>query len=279
MKILKNIQIDGTCGKPILLDIFYKADGTAKPVVIFSHGFKGFKDWGHFNLVAEQFAQEGFVFVKFNFSHNGTTPENPSEFSDLEAFGNNNFSIELEDLGRVIDFVVDAQELDKDADKANIYLLAHSRGGAISILKGFEDERVKKVATWASINQFGRYWSPETMEEWKRTGVNYVINGRTGQKMPLYYQIYEDFYAHKDKLDVPKAVRNMDKPFLIVHGTNDDAVDYESALQMKEWNSAIKLLTIPGGNHVFGAKHPWSESTLPDDAAFVVRETIRFFQI
>src|SRR6478735_4925780 len=96
MEILKNIPITGSADKTILLDVFYKKNAQAKPIVIFSHGFKGFKDWGHFNFIGERFAEEGAVFVKFNFSHNGTTVEDPLNFGDLEAFGNNNFSKELE---------------------------------------------------------------------------------------------------------------------------------------------------------------------------------------
>lgn len=32
--------------KPILTDVFYKQTCTKKPIVIFCHGYKGYKDWG-----------------------------------------------------------------------------------------------------------------------------------------------------------------------------------------------------------------------------------------
>ena len=73
----RNIIIEGSHDKPILLDFAYEPTNTLKPVIIFVHGFKGFKDWGHFNLLMDYFVQQGFVFVKFNFSHNGGTVENP----------------------------------------------------------------------------------------------------------------------------------------------------------------------------------------------------------
>ena len=79
---LQNIAIAGSANKHILLDVFYNNTGVAKPIVIFSHGFKGFKDWGHFETVAKQFADAGFVFIKFNFSHNGTTPTDPLNCGD-----------------------------------------------------------------------------------------------------------------------------------------------------------------------------------------------------
>ncbi|MFT6851397.1 MAG: putative dienelactone hydrolase, partial [Sphingobacteriales bacterium] len=133
----RNLMIMGAKRRPILLDIIHFVTGFAKPVIIFSHGFKGFKDWGHFNLVAKAFAEQGFVFVKYNFSHNGTTSETPTEFSDLNAFGENNFSIELEDLDRVIEWITEEQLIipRSEVDLEQIYLLGHSRGGATTLIK------------------------------------------------------------------------------------------------------------------------------------------------
>ena len=105
MEIIKNIKIEGVHTKPIVTDVFYKENHQSKKVIIFCHGYKGFKDWGAWNLMAEAFANSGFFFIKFNFSHNGGTPEQPIDFPDLEAFGNNNYSKELDDLGSVIDWI------------------------------------------------------------------------------------------------------------------------------------------------------------------------------
>ncbi|MBC7391036.1 MAG: hypothetical protein H7329_17655, partial [Opitutaceae bacterium] len=76
------------------------------------------------NLIAQQFAEVGFAFVKFNFSHNGTTPDNPEEFVDLEAYAENNYTIQLDDLGRVIDWCFSAEnQYEEDIDANNIYFL------------------------------------------------------------------------------------------------------------------------------------------------------------
>ena len=50
-------------------DATFLPDDHAKPVILFNHGFKGFKDWGPFNLMASKFAEAGFVFIKMNFSY------------------------------------------------------------------------------------------------------------------------------------------------------------------------------------------------------------------
>jgi hypothetical protein len=38
---LNNLIIDGSAGKPILIDAIFKANAQAKQVVVFCHGFKG----------------------------------------------------------------------------------------------------------------------------------------------------------------------------------------------------------------------------------------------
>jgi uncharacterized protein len=271
-----NIVLPGLHGKPIVIDATYNQTGHPKPVVVFSHGFKGFKDWGHFNLVAEEFARAGFVFVKFNFSHNGTTPEQPTDFADLEAFGHNNFSIELDDLGMVIDWTLSDRTLSTEIDPERLYLLGHSRGGGITILKAGEDARVKQVVTWASVAEFGRYWGTEVLAKWKADGVMYIDNSRTNQRMPMYYSTYENFYANEARLDIPAAMARLTIPTMIVHGTDDVVVDFGAAEKLVALNANASLLPIPGGNHTFNARHPWPETSLPEPSASVVRGTIGF---
>ena len=98
-------KIQQKSGRNSLIDIQFLEDRKIKPIIIFCHGFKGFKNWGHFDLITDAFAHTDFVFVKFNFSMNGTTEEQPTDFADLEAFGNNNFETELNELGNIIDHV------------------------------------------------------------------------------------------------------------------------------------------------------------------------------
>ena len=141
---LNNLIIDGSAGKPILIDATFKANAQAKQVVVFCHGFKGFKDWGPFNKIANHFADNDIVFVKFNFSFNGTTTNDPVNFGDLTAFGNNNFCKELDDLSLVLDWIENCQELKGEIDTSKISLFGHSRGGSIVMLKTAEDRRVRK---------------------------------------------------------------------------------------------------------------------------------------
>lgn len=276
----RNVILQSKHNRPFLADVYYKQDGRAKPVVIFSHGFKGFKDWGAFNLVADAFAEAGFVFVKFSFSHNGTTVDHPQDFVDLEAFGNDNISIELDDLGEAIDWVCSG-EFPVSANEYNaneIYLTGHSRGGGISILKAREDSRIKKLSTWGSVNEIGKYWKKDEMEKIKRDGVIFVPNARTNQMMPIKWQMYEDYFANIGRLFIPDAVKQISIPFLIVHGVKDETVPVSSATEMKEWNNSAEVLLLENGNHNFGGRHPWNKEELPTDLQTVVAKTIDFFK-
>ncbi|MEX2588953.1 MAG: prolyl oligopeptidase family serine peptidase, partial [Chitinophagales bacterium] len=247
MNIIKNYSIKGSRNKPILLDIFYEASSQPLPVVIFSHGFKGFKDWGHFNLVAQQMAEAGFLFVKFNFSHNGTTPEKPEAFADLEAFGHNNLSTELDDLKLVIDFILDEAWGNQAIDKNALNLLGHSRGGGISILKAASDKRVSKLCTWSAVSSFDRFFDSYFTDEWEKNGVIYIPNSRTKQQMPLYKQYLDDLKKNADRLDILATAKKLKKPYLIVHGTDDTTVDYRKAKALKEAAPCSTLLTVQGG--------------------------------
>lgn len=280
MHQIKNIIIQGSEGKPVVLDIFF-TEGKPRPAVIYAHGFNGFKDWARFDLIAMQFADAGFCFVKFNFSHGGTSPAAPEEFVDLEAYGNNNYTKELDDLQKVIDWVLSGENPYRTAiDPDRLCLLGHSRGGGVVLLKASEEKRVKAIATWASVSQsktpWGN-WPAERLEKWRETGVDYYTNSRTRQQMPLYYQLYQDYSAHQDRLDIPAAVRKLTVPLLICHGTADEAVPVSNAYAIKEAGANVELFLVES-DHVFGRKHPWAGSDLPQPMQLVVEKTIAFFR-
>lgn len=276
-----NTNIIGSNNKPITLDITFEDFAVKRPVIIYAHGFNGFKDWGSFNLIAKQFVDAGFAFVKFNFSHNGTSPGNLQDFIDLEAFGNNNYTKELYDLQQVIDWVSDSRnECSKYMDETQIGLIGHSMGGGICIIKTSEDKRIKALITWASIAQcktpWGN-WSDDKMAEWKKTGVQYYLNGRTKQQMPLYYQLYEDYKNNIKRLDIVKAATIINCPFLICHGTEDTSVSVDSAHALHKASLHSELLLI-SSDHVFGRKDPWEGPGLPPSMQQVVDKNILFFQ-
>lgn len=280
MEVQRNIKVSSPAGKPVLIDLFYPSDGKRKPIIIFCHGFKGFKDWGCWNVMAEEAARAGVVFLKFNFSHNGTTINHPDEFADLEAFAQNNFSKEIQDLDAVIDWVIETPLVpETEKDRSQIYLIGHSRGGSTALLHAAENSRVKKVVTWAAVADLHTRYSSEEVADWKLKGRTYVENARTGQDMPLDYQLVEDLQAHPQRLSVKHAVEKLQIPIMAIHGTEDAAVNFEDAIQLKRYNQNVQLNLVPNANHVFGSKHPWEQKRLPEDLHYALSDSLKFFGV
>lgn len=279
MKIRKNQILTSEAKKPILCDIYFKETENPQPVVIFCHGYKGFKDWGAWHLVAERFAAAGFCFIKFNFSHNGGTVEQPIDFPDLEAFAENNFSLELDDLDRVINFIESGDDnLPKDV--SSISLIGHSRGGGIVLIKAEEDRRVAKVVTWASVSDFKPRFleGTEHFEDWKKTGITYVENSRTKQQLPHNFQFYRNFKENETRFTIKRAVENLKIPLLIIHGSEDPTVSLNEGKAIHSWNKNSQFEIIEETDHVFDTKHPWEADEMPKALKKVVETTIDFLK-
>ncbi len=269
--------IEGKHNKPIVIDVTSIENTTNSPIIIFCHGYKGFKDWGAWNLMAEAFAKAGFCFLKFNFSHNGGTVKQPIDFPDLEAFGNNNYTKELDDLQSVIDWCCKNQTIKTIGNLDNLSLIGHSRGGGIVSVTAFEDDRIKQVISLAGISDFQKRSVTNTdLDNWKKTGVKYVINGRTKQEMPHFYQFYIDTIENKERLNIKKAVSNLKIPQLIIHGDNDTSIFIEEAQNLHKWNPNSSLVIINDADHVFNARHPWNKNAIPNELQESIDAIVNF---
>ncbi len=274
----ENRILENPGSKPLVYDVYFKPTNTPKPIVIFCHGYKGYKDWGAWHLVAEKFAKAGYFFIKFNFSHNGGTREQPIDFPDLEAFAQNNYSKELDDLEQMIQYFGATNEYETEADSSNISLIGHSRGGGIVLIKAEENKQISKVITWAGVSDFKVRFNEgsDAFLHWKKEGRTFVENGRTKQQMPHDWQFYEDFIENEERLTISRAMKLLMKPCLIVHGANDPTVSDLEARQLHRWNKSSSLHIIPDADHAFSANHPWNQSDLPADLQKVITATILF---
>jgi pimeloyl-ACP methyl ester carboxylesterase len=267
-------NIPGAKGRGMLMDLTFDDSIKKAPMVVFAHGFKGFKDWGSHNLVAHYFAENGFRFLKFNFSHNGTSTANPVEFVDPIAFADNTFTMELDDLTAVIDFACGGSGMPREPW---VYLIGHSMGGGISIIKAAEDIRIKKLVTMASISAFKNLWAREIEQQWRLQGITYILNKRTGQELPLKKSILEDLDKHPGRLDILAKAKQVKQPWLIVHGEADPTVPLSSAEELHEAQPNAELMVIPGADHTFGSSQPYLESTLPPPLQNFCEACVLFF--
>lgn len=270
-------SITSKTGKPIVFDFAFKNTNSKKPLVIFAHGFKGFKDWGHFKQISDYMIEKEVVFLKLNFSFNGTTTSFPQDFVDLEAFGNNNFSKELDDIDSLLDILTskDSPIPNTEVDLNNIVLIGHSKGGATTIIKSFEDDRIKKAITWASVLDIKTRYAANLVE-WKSLGVQYIYNGRTNQQMPLYYQLAEDVLNNETRFDISTILKNFKKPLLVIHAKNDDVISLTELQIAINANNPFVKVSITKGNHTFDGHHPYCSCSLPESTIRACNKSLNF---
>ncbi len=245
------------------------------PCIIFVHGFKGFKDWGFGPYLGEYLADNGFFVLTFNFSHNGVG-DSLTEFTELDKFAENTFSLEIDELSEVISAYTGNYFGKRDNSK--IGLLGHSRGGAIALLTAKLKPEVDAVAVWASVAKLDRY-SERQKEKWRKEGVFKVLNTRTNQVMKLNLSLLEDIDKHKDDyLSIENAVKNLNRPLLIAHGKQDLAVPFDEAEMIYDWSNKNKteLYSIDAAGHTFDIKHPF-EGTNPKFDKLITK-TEKFFK-
>jgi dienelactone hydrolase len=279
--IHKQFIITSREGEKMRADLRYEANGAKKPVVIFVHGFKGFKNWGPFPAVCEKIAASGFISIAFNLSHNGVG-DDLMNFTELDRFAENTFSRELDELGDVINEIImlknipiEESEIHSDA----IGILGHSRGGSLAILEAPRHRAVRAVTAWSAPSYFNRY-TERQMTEWRKDGHAEIQNSRTGQTMRLNVSLLDDIEKNRGRLNIPisaRALTSQEKGLLVIAGTEDLTVKPIESQEI--YDAALKqfseLHIISNTGHTFGAE--FSNPAIPAPMENALDFTLNFF--
>jgi len=246
-----------------------------KPLVIFCHGFKGFKDWGGWQYAMDRLCSNGFFVIAFNFSHNGIGSD-LENFTELNKFAVNTISKELEDIYHLLKTVEEDDVFPEIGDKPRIGLIGHSRGGGTALLFASMDMRINAVVSWASVANFDNYLSKK--EEWRTKGFLEFENARTKQMMRMNLDFLDDLEVNPIKRDICLAEKRLGHPHLIIHGDTDEAVPLDHAQKLFEVSdkTITRLEIIEGATHTFGTAHPFSGSNESFDN--VINKTIEWFR-
>ena len=133
-------------------------------------------------------------------------------------------------------------------------------------IKSAEDSRISKIISLAGVSDFGkRFPTDEAFQNWKTDGVYYVLNGRTKQQMPHYYQFYMNFSENEERLTIKRAASKLKIPHLIIHGDKDTSVSIDEAYNLHNWNPKSELHIVEDADHVFNTKHPWEKNVLSNE--------------
>lgn len=239
-----------------------------RSLVVLSHGFKGFSEWGFFPWLAHELVERGHAVCRFNFSRNGVG-ESLEEFERLDLFADDTYSRQLSDLECVVEHLASMPET---ADLP-VILFGHSRGGAIAILGASRVRSCAAVVTWSAISNLRR-WDEATIRAWRSRGYMEFPNARTGQLMRVSSAILDDLDTNRARLEVRAAAESLGVPILVVHGSGDETVPVDEARIIASAAPDSSLMILHDASHTFGAIHPLVH--LPDDLRIAARVTGSF---
>ncbi len=268
---------------PMKYDLYAPISGTNRdfPVIIFLHGFKGFKDWGPFPDACEELARSGFGVLSFNFSHNGIGDDR-TKFDRLDLFEKNTLSRELDEVGLMIR-ALQTGEIDNTHAHLNtdvIGLVGHSRGGHVAVAAAAEYEAVQGLVTWSAVANYLERFSDKDKQNWEKKGYTEFKNSRTGQMMKVSKALYDDLEENADKLIAMKRVGDLRIPSLFIHGREDETVPYTDSEQLHiECGAREKeLRLIAKAGHTYGAAHPFEDEFFPPPFKELVDDTAAWFR-
>jgi dienelactone hydrolase len=270
-------------GLPIDYDFYVPSGNSGKrfPVILFLHGFKGFKDWGAFPDACAEISAAGFAVLAMNFSLNGMG-ENMFEFDQLDLFARETLSQDLDDVGTVISAL---QNGTISTDKAGLHtdtigILGHSRGGHTAVAAAAEYSEIVCLVTWSAVADYNARWSNEMISDWNEKGVTEIKNSRTGQMMPVKDVVYKDALTNADRLMAIKRVQELNLPVLFIHSKGDESVPFRDAEKLyRNCPSEDKeLKLIPGSGHTFDIAHPFEEEEFPEAFQQVLDSTVEWFE-
>lgn len=253
----------------------YNHTSIPRPILIISHGFKAYREWGFFPYMAEQYAKSGMIVINIDFSQNGVIDAEKGIF-DIDIFRSVTVTQEIEDLNLVIDNL--SSLLDKysiEVWNGEIYLLGHSLGGAVSIITASQRNDIDKLVTWGSIGDIDRN-TQRQKDDWRAKGVMEFENRITGQMLYLDLEYLEDKLRNKEKYDLEKCIAKLDIPTLIVHGDKDFTVSTKEAKILHNAAKNAELCIINKANHTFNCRHPFTGTNEMLDNA--INSTIEFLK-
>lgn len=270
--IIKYFEIENNYGDLIKGNIHFPEMNHKVPLVIFSHGFKGFSNWSFIPYITEKFAEYGFISVNFDFSLNGII-DSEKQIYDDSIFRRSKVSVAVDDLSKLIELVNNGSlfpEFLQEKFSGEIYLAGHSLGGAISILTAPRFENIKKISLWASISRLDRN-THRQKEIWKNRGFTDVEIATTGQKLHLDYSYIEDKDTNFPNNAIMDNLSSLNYPVQIIHPENDMTVNIREAYELQSTQSDIRkrdLIVIEKCGHTFNCRHPFAEPSPAIEKAF-----------
>ena len=243
-----SVQLSGVLHEP--------AASSGPSTVLLTHCFTCSKDYRIIVNIARRLSSNGFRVLRFDFAGSG---ESQGEFEESTLATN------VSDLVAAAEWLA-GRDLEASA------LLGHSLGGIAGILAAHLLPEVKAVGVIASPSSSTHLLellpSLQSQEFYDRGSSDVTIGGR---RVRITREFVDDLKRHS----LEESTAGLNRPFLVVHGTNDQTVPIAEGERLFGFARQPKsFFSVPGSDHLFSrpeharvagqAISTWLESCVPD---------------
>jgi len=237
-------------------------------IVLIAHGFLGYKDYGMFPWLAEQFAKIGWVAHRINFSHSGML-EGKEEFVRTDLFEQATWNTQIEDL------TILGEAFKQEG--VPLVVLGHSRGGLAALLALGKGELPAEGVISLSAPSDCNPLTPETEAQLLGQGFIERASSRTGQTLRIGKVFLQEQLDDPEGHDLLSLLSGNQANVLVIHGEDDTTVPVSCAVKI---NAALKkstLVRVEGGDHVFNTPNPFPLEGTPSPQLLALWNGIRIF--
>ncbi len=230
----KNLEIPGSNGT-LNAKLELPADGKVKQCAIFAHCFTCNSNLGVVRHISRTLTVQGIAVLRFDFTGLG---KSEGDFADT------NFSSNVTDLIFVHEYL-------KANYKNPEILIGHSLGGAAVLMAASKLPDIKAIVTLGAPSQpehvrhlFNQ--SLPTIEEVGEAEVS--IGGRP-------FKIKKQFIDDLEENNLPSIVKNLKRPYLILHSPQDTVVGINNAAELYQNAFHPKsFISLDGADHLLSKK-------------------------
>jgi putative redox protein len=224
----ERISFSNSRGDTLVGILHHPEASAATDAVILCHGMESDKNSEKLIVLGNTLAKRGLLTLRFDFSYVG---ESSGKFEDITYTG------EVDDLRA-------AYSLVRNRQNGRIGILGSSMGGTVALLFAAQEPTVAAAVTVAAPLHPERFptrvLTAAQLQQWRELGLTFYH----GQKLNV--SLLHDL----ESLDVPRAVKSITCPVLVIHGDADEVVPVEEAHELYAClNSAKRLTVLPGCDH------------------------------
>ena len=211
----------------------FPADAKDKmPIMVLIPGFTGHIEEPHIIAFAEAANAVGFVTLRSEMYGHGQSEGD---------FYKHNVLLWMSEASRVITY---ASELPFVSD---VYLAGHSQGGLTAVLAaGVMKDKIKALLPISPAMSIF-----ENADKGDFLGVKFDNDNLPKEISCPEWTISSDYIRAARMLPVRQAVASFKKPVCIIHGTEDEAIPYEFAVDLADEYENARLVPVEGDTHCF----------------------------